>query len=246
VLKGELHAALHTLAGVATGEVPVVVTGCGDLVALNLTANGTYSVILATLGTGSIGVFLNVPLVNFIVVDLYFLDTTAAVSAVYLLKTVGLCNTVGLGNYFFLAPESVSLGINVGSLGIVVVAIHALENSNSGFAAGSRYKLGMPEEVLFILVDARAAYVTAVIGVYIGALGEDLAAVLTLMIVILINVIGENLVAKVTLVILVYVNVIADGLTADITCVVVIFINAYAELLTAYVTHMIGVIVRAL
>jgi hypothetical protein len=246
VLKGELHAALHTLAGVATGEVPVVVTACGIGIFLNLTADGTYCIVLATLGTGSIGFFLNVPLVNFRVVDLYFLDTTAAVSAVYLLKTVGLCNTVGLGNYFLLAPESVSLGINVGSLSIVVVAIHALENSNSGFAAGSRYKLGMPEEVLFILVDARAAYVTDVIGVLVGAGESNYATIITDVIVILICVIGDLFVTVIANVVFIHIYVITNHSTADVARIVIIFINAYAELLTAYVTHMIGVIVRAL
>ena len=227
VLNGEFLTALHTLAGITAGEVPVVVAGCGALIAFNLSAKSTYSVVAAVLCAGRIGILLNVPLVNGEVVDLYLFSCTAAVSTAYLHKTVSLCLAVCLGNYFFFTPEGVSLGIDFGCLGVIVITVCALKYSNSGSAAGSCYKFGMPENILLILVDALFTKITYVVFV-------------------LVSVVGENSVTKVALVVLVYVYVHADGSAADVTRIVIILVNAYAELGSAEVTVVIGVGVRTL
>ena len=227
VLNGKFCAALHTLACITTSEVPVVVTGCRALIALNLTAKSTYSVVSAVLCTGRILILLNVPLVNLKVVNLHLFGCTAAVITSYLLKTVGLCLAVCLGNYFFFTPEGVSLGIDFGCLGVIVITVCALENSNTGSAAGSRYKLRMPENILLILVDALFTKITYVVFV-------------------LVSVVGNDSVAIIALVIIIYVYVIADRAATDVTHVVIIIVSAYAELCAAKVTVVIGVAVSTL
>ena len=89
---------------------------------------------------------------NLGVVDNYLFQFATSVSAGYHTVTVGLGLAVSLCNNLKLAPECVSLGINGGFFGIVVITVDTLEDSNAGFAAGSSYKRGVIEGVLFALV----------------------------------------------------------------------------------------------
>ena len=152
VLNGELFTALHTSAGVAAGEIPVVVALGIPGVGLFLTAEGTYCIVFTVGGTGRIDFLLHVPVVNLGVEDFYLFEAAAAVSAIYLLKTVGLGLAVSLSENLSFTPEAVSLGINGSYLGVVVIANRTLENGNAGGGTGSSLKLGMIDDVLFKLV----------------------------------------------------------------------------------------------
>ena len=152
VLLGELFTTAHTFTGLAAKNEPAPVTFCRNVIALYLTAEGTYCVVFTVGGTGSIDFRLHVPVVNLGVEYFYFLIVAATVSAVYLLKTVGLSLAVSLNENLSFTPEAVSLGINRSCLGVVVIANRTLENGNAGSGTGSSLKLGVEENVLFKLV----------------------------------------------------------------------------------------------
>ena len=78
VLASELNATLQTVSAVTTGEVPVVVTGCGIFVVLFCSAESTYSIVFAAGGTGSIDLDLYVPDVSIIVADLNLFNSGTA------------------------------------------------------------------------------------------------------------------------------------------------------------------------
>ena len=203
VLNGELFTALHTSAGVAAGEIPVVVALGINGVGLFLTAEGTYGVVFTVGGTGRIDFLLHVPVVNLGVEDFYLFEAAAAVSAIYLLKTVGLGLAVSLSENLSFTPEAVSLGINGSYLGVVVIANRTLENGNAGGGTGSSLKLGMIDDVLFKLVLV-VVFTALTLAVYEVVLVRG-------------NVVGIGLTAltlAVYEVVLVRRNVIGIGLTA--------------------------------
>ena len=205
-------------------------------------ADGTYSVICAVRGTGGILIYLNVPIVNLGIEDLYLFNSgTAFVSAVDLLKTVGLCKAICIGDYFFFAPESVRFRVNSGFYGLEFAADDTFVNVNAdGYAVSSNH-IGMPADhdlPAVLAGDRLTAQVTSAVTVFICALRESLAAQVTFVIAVGICALGESLAARITLVIVIVVLARGQCLRTDIALVIAVLILTLAVHLAAHVAFM--------